>query len=180
MITVLTAVESRDGLLKKTGEEFLRSVKLIESLDDELYAGAKKSNGSIGAHFRHNIEIVDNFLYGLKAGKIDYGNRERDIRIEQDRSYAIERIGYVIDGLHELPSEFFHLEVLVRSEIDLDTWHDSSATRELEFIHSHTVHHHAIIAEKLKAVGIEVSADFGVAPSTLEFWKRVKNNNDEI
>ena len=126
MITVLTAVESRDGLLKKTGEEFLRSVKLIESLDDELYAGAKKSNGSIGAHFRHNIEIVDNFLYGLKAGKIDYGNRERDIRIEQDRSYAIERIGYLIDGLRELPGEFFHMEVLVRSEIDLDTWSLSS------------------------------------------------------
>ncbi len=33
MITVLTAVESRDGLLKKTGEEFLRAVKLIESLE---------------------------------------------------------------------------------------------------------------------------------------------------
>jgi len=64
----------------------------------------------------------------LKAGKIDYGNRERDIRIEQDRSYAIERIGYLIDGLRELPSEFFHIEVLVRSEIDLDTWH--GATRE--------------------------------------------------
>ena len=102
----MTPLESRDGLLKKTSEEFLRAVKLIESLDDELYAGAEKNAGSIGSHVRHNIEIVDNFLYGLKAGKIDYGNRERDIRIEQDRSYAIERIGYLIDGLRELPGEF--------------------------------------------------------------------------
>ena len=174
MISVFTAVESRDGLLKKTGDEFLRAVKLIEELDDDIYVGTTKNAGSIGAHVRHNIEIADNFLYGLKAGKIDYGNRERDIHIEQDRSYAIERIGYLLDGLRNLPGEFFHMEVLVRSEIDLGMWHASSAARELEFIQSHTVHHHAIIAEKLKAVGIEVSADFGVAPSTLAFWNRTR------
>jgi hypothetical protein len=60
--------------------------------------------------------------------------------------------------------------VSVRSEIDDEVWHSSSVMREFEFVHSHTVHHHALVAEKLKAFGLEVSDGFGVAPSTLKFW----------
>jgi hypothetical protein len=62
--------------------------------------------------------------------------------------------------------------VLVRSETGAALWHRSSLGRELEFVLSHTVHHHALIAEKLAANGDNAVRDFGVAPSTLEFWNR--------
>ena len=35
------------------------------------------------------------------------------------------------------------------SEIESGNWLPSSIAREVEFVHSHTVHHHALIAEKL-------------------------------
>jgi hypothetical protein len=65
-------------------------------------------------------------------------------------------------------------EVLVRSEIDPDVWHSSSVGRELEYVLSHTVHHHALIAEKLAAIGVYIERHFGVAPSTLEYWKALR------
>ena len=64
----------------------------------------------------------------------------------------------------------------MRSEIDTGLWIESSAMRELEFLHSHTVHHHALVAEKLNSFGIKVATDFGVAPATLKFRAEQKLN----
>ena len=162
--TLLT--EARNFLIKQIAEEFVRAIRLIENLTDEGYA-------KIGGHFRHNLDFANSFLNGLASGKIDYGKRERDERIEQNRPFAIEQIVFLTRRLQSLPDEISGKEVLVRSEIDETVWHTSSAARELEFLHSHTVHHHALVAEKLNAFGVKVSKDFGVAPSTLKFWAKV-------
>ena len=79
-----------------------------------------------------------------------------------------------VNSLRDLPFEIFSKKVLVRSEINANVWLESSALRELEFLHSHTVHHHALIAEKLNFYGIQTANDFGVAPSTLKFWEKEK------
>lgn len=154
-------------LIHKIAEEFTRSIRLIENVSDEIYA-------KMGGHFRHNLDFANSFLNGLETGKIDYGKRERNERIEQNRSFAIEQIVFLIRRLQSLPDEVLTKEIAVCSEIDETVWHASSAMRELEFLHSHTVHHHALIAEKLTACGVKVSKDFGVAPSTLKFWKQRK------
>ncbi|MDH3494762.1 MAG: hypothetical protein OEM82_14505, partial [Acidobacteriota bacterium] len=57
------------------------------------------------------------------------------------------------------------------SEIDDNLWLPTSLARELEFLHSHTVHHYALIAAKLGSMNIEVPFEFGVAPSTLKYWE---------
>ena len=54
-------------------------------------------------------------------------------------------------------------------------WVWSSGLRELDFLQSHTIHHFALIAYKLEALGIEVEDNFGVAPSTLKYWKEAQN-----
>jgi hypothetical protein len=41
-------------------------------------------------------------------------------------------------------------------------------------VQSHTIHHFALIAYKLQTLGIEVEEGFGVAPSTLKYWKEEK------
>ncbi len=150
--------------------EFSRCVQLIQSLDDEQYMLASNGTGSVGGHVRHNLDFINSFLNGIAVRRIDYGMRERDIRIEADRQFAISRIGFAIRRLNALDLEMTEQTVLVRSEVDGDLWHASSASRELEFVHSHTVHHQALIAEKLRGIGLEVASDFGVAPSTLRFW----------
>jgi hypothetical protein len=58
---------------------------------------------------------------------------------------------------------------MVRSEVDEDLWHTSSISREIEFLHSHTVHHYALVARRMTDAGYFTDATFGVAPSTLRF-----------
>lgn len=154
-------------LIEKTVAEFTRSIRLIENLTDAHYT-------KIGAHFRHNLDFVNAFLNVLEIGKIDYEKRERNEQIEQNRGFAIEQIVFLISRLKNLSNEVLECEILVASEVETDVWHKSSVARELEFLHSHTIHHHALIAEKLSNSGVEITADFGVAPSTLKFWNKRK------
>jgi len=50
-------------------------------------------------------------------------------------------------------------------------WCTSSVLRELDFLQSHTVHHYSLIAMLLRLHEIDPGEDFGVAPSTLKYWK---------
>ncbi len=158
-------------LLQNFAGELSKGVELIGTIEDNIY---RQTAGGIGGHFRHNLDFTGAFLNGIKTGKIDYNRRERDIRVEENRFYAIKRFESVIAEIRHLPAEVLDGAVSIRSELDLAIWHVSSAMRELEFMHSHTVHHHALIAEKLKNFGVKVPENFGVAPSTLEFWAQLK------
>ncbi len=169
--------KTQTKLLDRVVEEFERGAKLVNGLSDEVYLKTNTGVGSIGAHIRHNLDFASNFLRGLEKEKINYNLRERDIKIERDRQYAVEQFHLLIQKLKNLTDEILHRKVVVCSEIDTSNWHDSSAGRELEFLHSHTVHHYALITEKLNSSGIEVSSDFGVAPSTLEFWASRKTKS---
>lgn len=164
-----------DALIKSLVDEFFRGAGLIGTIEDSIYKRSANGTGSIGGHFRHNLDFANSFLNGIKEGKIDYNRRERDLRVEENRQYAIKRFALMICRLRNLPPEIFRKKVSVRSEIDADVWHESGAMRELEFLHSHTVHHHALIAEKLNSFAVKVSSNFGVAPSTLKFWAERKN-----
>jgi hypothetical protein len=50
-----------------------------------------------------------------------------------------------------------------------DCFMDSSISRELQVLSSHTVHHFALIAMTLRMRGVELDSDFGMAPSTLRY-----------
>jgi len=157
--------------------EFERGIVLLDALNDKIYTKTSYGVGSIGSHFRHNLDFANGLLNGLKSGRIDYNNRERDLKVEQNLIHAKERFLFLIQTLSSISSSDFEKTVHVRSEIDEGSWHKSSIARELEFLHSHTVHHFALIAEKLHTLGIEVSSDFGVAPSTLKYWSERDSKN---
>lgn len=160
--------------MESTCGELIRSIKLIKETPDEIYTAKIEKAGSIGAHFRHNVDFVNNFLRGIESGKIDYNNRERDIRIETDREYALVRTAEVIERLSSLSNETLASGTMVRSEIDENAFHRSSVARELEFLHSHTIHHYAIVAETLRSASVDVDFGFGIAPSTLKFWSETR------
>jgi len=163
---------NRLPVLRHLNDELLMGIKVIVSIDDLSYRRPANGSGSIGGQFRHNLDFVSSLLNGIDEGRIDYNKRERDFRVEEDRQYAIERFGIVIRRLDELSPSQFAKSVLVRSEVDQATWLPSSFVREAEFVHSHTVHHHALIAEKLAGYGITAAENFGVAPSTLKYWEK--------
>jgi len=159
-----------------------QAVELIGRLDDATFQRDLEGpfRGGVGSQFRHYIDFYGCFLAGLASGSIDYTTRERDPRLEREREYAMRRIREIIAALEGLRPQALEREVRVKSEPTgsrddrAGEWCRSTVHRELQFLASHTVHHHALILSLLVrqefVVGPELEA-FGVAPSTATHWK---------
>ena len=166
---------SRTGigtLLVRLASELETAKQVVLGLDDETYAISEGDAGSIGAHVRHDLNFVECVLKGFQSGVVDYTKRVRESRLETDRMFAVARIKEVIGQLESLDIDPRSV-LFVVSEIDASLLHRSTVSRELEFVLSHTIHHHAIIKQKLKAAAASFDPAFGVAPSTLEYWRQV-------
>ena len=163
---------THNGIVEKLIDELVQAIDLIEKIDDTVYTQSANGTGSVGGHFRHNFDFVLSLLNGISEGKVDYEKRERDPRIETDRQYAIDRYIVLVRRLVKILPDELCKELLVRSEIDNTTWHRSSVSREIEFVLSHTVHHHAFIVEKLAIFEVKTTANFAGAPSTLRYWQQ--------
>jgi hypothetical protein len=159
----------RDRLLT----EIQLAIDIIDRLDDFVYRKRTKSSASVGKQFRHNLDFLNLFLHGIDVGRIDYTRRERDISVERYRNYAIEQFETAAARIANLKRSRFFDSIAVRSEIEAGLWLQSSVIREMEFVLSHTVHHHALIALKLAGSGIELEQAVGVAPSTEEYWNKI-------
>jgi len=159
------------GLTAALIRELVSAKKLIASLDPVDYSTSGSGSGSIGAHIRHDLNFIESVLNGVTDGVVDYAKRERDPRIETDLNFAASRIDTVIERIKKLNTHR-HTTLCVVSEIDATMLHRSTLSRELEFVLSHTIHHHAIIKQKLTDAGANPDVAFGVAPSTLEYWQR--------
>jgi hypothetical protein len=144
-----------------------------------LYSSAAPRclQGGIGAHFRHCIDFYNCFLSSAASGRINYDSRARNELVESDPELAAFELQAIIDGLRSFSFADGHTELLVVLEGSTQTderpcWSRSSIARELQALLSHTVHHYALIAIALRLRGIELAAEFGVAPSTLEYWRQ--------
>lgn len=153
--------------------------RLLRQLTDEHYTdqGNAPFRGGVGSQFRHYIDFYDCFLNGMRDSRVDYSRRARDPRVESDRRVAAERIRELIQQLGRLCGADLESEVWVKSEgcaaeYEDSAWSRSTVHRELQFLASHTVHHHALIVSLLARQGVDCSPDFGVAPSTLRHWKQ--------
>ncbi|MEZ5276337.1 MAG: hypothetical protein R3F07_08155 [Opitutaceae bacterium] len=157
-----------------------RGVDLLGRIDDAVYCEPVELafRGTLGGHFRHDLDHYLAFLEGLAAGRIDYESRRRDHRIETDRAAAIALSREICDRLARLAVEEEDGSVFVRQEgsgLGNDArWMPSSRLRELDFLLGHTVHHQALTAIICRLVGVEVDGDYGVAPSTLRHRERLR------
>ena len=169
----------QDLLVRKVAEILRQGTDLLGEIDDQVYTKTEKSaytdGGAIGGHFRHCLEFVNCFLGGIESGRIDYDRRERNHLLETSRRCAIAEFTETIKILEDFEFEKIGDTLLVKPEDaadDENCWCASSIERELEFLQSHTIHHYALIGFKLRAFGVKVAPEFGVAPSTLTFWKQ--------
>ena len=150
-----------------------QGIELLAAIDDATYRKEVEIayDGTLGGHMRHNLDHYLNFLDGLDTGEIDYESRQRDHSIESDRHCAIERCHEICSQLANLSESGRDIELLVRLEgedpDDRTRWAGSSISRELEFLLSHTIHHYALASIMCRLLGVNLSRDFGVAPSTL-------------
>lgn len=158
---------------------FRQGAALLSELRDDLFAGAESApptNGTVGQHFRHCLEFATCFLTGLPDRKINYHNRARDLRTEIERPYCRWQFLTNARVFAAFPATWQDNRLLVKPELvgvpgAAALWCQSSIERELDFIQSHTIHHYALIAAKLRAAGFPVPTEFGVAPSTLAYWQ---------
>ena len=151
-----------DNIYKKPGENFFKS--------------------SVGCHFRHIIEHYTEFFKGLDSLRIDYDNRQRITEIEQNKQVAIASIEQIIDELQRLKdnedaSVSIHSSSSVASETSFIA---SNLSRELLFLHSHLVHHFALIDIILKFFRVNVMTDLGIAPSTQKYLSKINTTSAVI
>jgi len=149
---------------------------LLAHIDYQVYTSTNKLSprGSIGGHLRHCLDFYQSFLRGIDCARVDYNVRARDSLTEIEPRHARHRIEMTIAGLRSMSRTDETTSLLVSTETgdqSLQSWCSSSVVRELEFLQSHTVHHYSLIAMLLRLQGVEPGEDFGVAPSTLEYWR---------
>ena len=153
-----------------------QAVQVLNGIDDAIYVStsAVSSHGSIGGHIRHILDFYQSFLNGVASGLINYRMRQRESRLEVDRLAALTRITTTISALESLSRVQGNNSLLVSTEDGYsseDMWCQSSLMRELEFLQSHTVHHYSLVAMLLRLHEIQPDEEFGVAPSTLRYWR---------
>lgn len=158
---------------------FLRQgADLLRLLDDKTYTdpGSDRPRAAgVGSHLRHCLDFYHCFLRDLESGRIDYDRRDRSGALESEIDVALKAVEDVMVQLSRIPEEQADRSVEVRHDLAPDdssstAWQRSTVGRELRFLASHTVHHYALIAQLVRAQGIEPGEEFGVAPATLEYW----------
>jgi hypothetical protein len=172
-----TNCPTRQTALIEMNTRWLRqALRLVERLSDEAYATTPPGFAPhrAGAHLRHVLEFYQCFLDGVESFHIDYDARRRDERIEHSRAAAAAAIRSIMATLETAPALRREAILWVRME-DADAspvsecFMESSVSRELQVLSSHTIHHFALIAMTLRMHGVAMDFDFGMAPSTLRY-----------
>ena len=168
----------QNSLIDENIQLLRQGIELLRNLDEKSYPQVRHpfSEHGIGSHFRHCVDFYRAFLKGVRTGRIDYDDRERDSRIGQNHRLAVEKMQAIVSQLEEFSGIDNQMQVSVRLEdagdnADSGSWSWSSVMRELQSLVSHTVHHYALIGLMMQLNGFTIPADFGVAPSTLKQWR---------
>lgn len=136
---------------------------LLTQYDDHHFCNqCENLNISIGKHVRHIIECFSLLIEGYNDGVVYYDRRERNVKIEQETEYAIERIQF-------LKNSFRKEDKLLQVEFEEQNY-SSSYFRELHYQMEHIIHHKAIIKPLLERHEIvKIHNEFGFAPATIKY-----------
>ena len=144
---------------------------VVANLSREAYCAPFEGgvSGTIGEHVRHCLDHVAALLAADPAMVLTYDRRQRGTPIEASPEAALQYIFQQQSALERWPGRSLDEPVLVRSMVARDGrtvtgW--STLARELAFVVSHTIHHHATIRVLLMLQGQDVPERFGHSPST--------------
>ena len=161
-----------------------RSIDIIEAVTDSQYTLADQSlfKSSMGTHIRHILDHYQALIDGLPLGHIDYDARARQASVELNRHIAIEKLNQTIASIEQLDN--YEMSLLVSMDVgSRDAVNNlpqrSTLGRELTFLHSHHIHHEALIAFILRVLDLSaVVNDIGLAPSTKNY--EAKHSGDGL
>lgn len=147
---------------------------VVGQLSDDQYTCPHVGwqSGSIGGHVRHCLDHIETLLSGVPGGQINYDARQRGTQIECDRRAALAHCEHLQRQLllcGETPLERGVQVCTLFGPGQAPLRVNSTFGRELAFVHSHTIHHQAMIASLVRALGGPVPEYFGYAPSTIGY-----------
>lgn len=148
--------------------------QFVISLSNDQYAKKPASGGSIGAHVRHVVDHATALVDGLQSGTICYDQRQRGTTVEFESETGLTTIRQLCEALSQLRDRAVDEQVMVELILSADAPPQrmpSTLGRELAFVLSHTVHHHAMMRFQAEQLGIGVAEWFGYAPSTIQYQK---------
>lgn len=126
------------------------------------------SDASIGQHTRHIVELYLCLIKGYDTSDVSYDHRQRNKRIEEDLSYALEQLDYIQEHLERPNKAITVTYELYGGENQLD----SNYYREVMYNLEHAIHHQALIKVAIRHFsGQKIPESFGVAPSTIQYRK---------
>src|SRR4029434_7353901 len=166
----------RPSPLNAAAVEVLRQGEsLLRSISDNDYTRKLPAafHSAVGGHYRHCLDHFESMLRGFNSGAIDYDNRNRDVRIENDRAFALSETSRILKACEAIPVPFLDCPINVRSKVNYELdgvpLIASTVGRELMYAVAHAIHHYALIAVMCGMLGVRVPSGFGVAPSTLKY-----------
>lgn len=157
----------------------LKEIKhLVVSVNTEQYTHTSSllSGATIGQHIRHILEFYLCLINGNKLGKVNYDQRERDLKIETDLAFAIYTIDNICSNLILSNNEStILLEGNFSSNEGESITIKTTFKRELAYCLEHSIHHQALIKIGLieQHIAHLISEDFGVAPATIRYKETV-------
>jgi hypothetical protein len=150
----------------------------LTGLSDAQYAG-DGSDASIGAHYRHSLEHFQILFEAVNAAEIDYDRRQRDVRLEHERLFALQITREFRQAARFLATLTLERPIEARYKISYAGSGSCSAAstigREIMYTVSHAIHHYALIGLICGTRKIPVPEDFGVAPSTIEYQRQIES-----
>ncbi len=133
---------------------------------------------SVGQHTRHVIEFYDCLFEGLERGRVNYDNRKRDTRIENEIEFALQKINDIVEKIEVVKED---PPIILAINYDLlngqNNLINSTFYRELAYNIEHAIHHMAIIKTLLTEffTYIQLPENFGIAVSTLRHRAKTLN-----
>ena len=156
-------------------KENLQQIRtLITSFQEEQYQYKSQllSDTSIGQHVRHILEFYLCLLNGVSRGLVNYDDRNRDLELEQNPSFALAFIDKLCIDIQALnPDQELQLAGNFSSEVKTINAIKTSINRELAYCLEHSIHHQALIKIGLIEQKMDhlINDSFGIAPATIRY-----------
>ncbi len=160
-------------MLQQTNVEVLSQLSdLLIKLDENQYKQPLKTlhQHAISQHVRHIIEFYKCLLKGYVVGEVNYDERERKLRIEQDKDFALQVMATIIGKLTLWEADK-PLQLISHYGTNDRLATPTYFSRELVYLIEHTIHHLAIIKIAINEAfpSVDIPENFGVAYSTLAY-----------
>ncbi len=149
-------------------------VVVLDQMKADHYAlNIQTLNASVSQHVRHILEFYICLFDGIQSGMINYDNRKRDPRIENDKAFTLQLIDEIKENISNQTTNDDLSLILKYGEDESEAGIRLSTNyfRELSYNIEHTIHHLAIIKQTIieHFNYVELPENFGIASSTVRF-----------